>query len=67
MKYQAILNEKEAMVAVTQNGDALRYVKDPSEAVVMAAVTQNGHALQYVLDYDMFMRVANALGIPVEV
>ena len=40
--------EKEALEAVKQDGDALRYVKDQSEAVCLEAVKQDGHALQYV-------------------
>ena len=36
------------MAAVEQNGHALQYVSEQTEAICMAAVEQNGHALQYV-------------------
>jgi len=39
-----------AIKAVEQNGYALRYVKDQSEAVCLKAVEQNGYALQFVKD-----------------
>jgi hypothetical protein len=50
MKFQAILTAEEALKAVEQNGYALRYVKDQTEAVCLKAVEQNGYALQYVKD-----------------
>ena len=48
-----VLVGKEALAAVTQDGYALRYVKEQSPEVVMAAVTQDGNALQYV-NLDVF-------------
>ena len=48
-----VLVGKDALAAVTQDGDALRYVKEQSPEVVMAAVTQNGDALRYV-NLDVF-------------
>ena len=43
-------DEKYCMAAVKENGCALQYVKDQSEAVCMEAVKRNGCALQYVKD-----------------
>ena len=40
--------EKEAIEAVKQYGDALRYVKEQTETICMEAVKQDGDALQYV-------------------
>ena len=50
MKFKAILSVKLALEAVKNNGYALRYVKDQTEAVALEAVKQNGDALQYVKD-----------------
>jgi len=36
------------IAAVTQNGDALQYVKKQTPELCMAAVTQNSYALRYV-------------------
>ena len=36
------------LAAVEQDGDALQYVKEQTEAVCLAAVEQDGYALQYV-------------------
>ena len=44
------LKGEEAMKAVKQNGFALRYVHDQTEAICLEAVKQNGDALQYVHD-----------------
>jgi len=38
----------EALEAVKQSGDALKYVKDQTEAICLEAVKQNGDALKYV-------------------
>ena len=38
----------ESLEAVKQNGDALQYVKEQSEAICLEAVKQNGYALKYV-------------------
>ena len=39
-----------ALEAVKQDGHALQYVKDQTEAVALEAVKRNGHALRYVKD-----------------
>ncbi|MFA5382043.1 MAG: DUF4116 domain-containing protein, partial [Candidatus Micrarchaeia archaeon] len=44
----AYASEKEALRAVESDGDALRYVKEQTEAVCLRAVERNGDALQYV-------------------
>jgi len=38
MKFQAILSLDAALAAVQADGDALKYVKDQTEAVALAAV-----------------------------
>ena len=48
VKFQAILEVGAALMAVERNGNALRYVKEQTEAVCLKAVKQNGDALQYV-------------------
>ena len=50
MRFNAIFAEEAALKAVERNGDALRYVKDQSEAVCLKAVERNAYALQYVKD-----------------
>jgi hypothetical protein len=67
MKFQGILTVEAAMAAVTRSGDALRYVKDQTEAVVMAAVTRSGDALQYVLCKDLFIKIAGIFKISIEI
>jgi len=56
-----------ALAAVSRNGDALKYVKDQTEAVALAAVSRNGDALQYVLCKDLFLKIAAKLSIKVEI
>ncbi|MEG1495608.1 MAG: hypothetical protein RR406_04865, partial [Bacilli bacterium] len=41
-------SHEEALAAVQQNGDALRFVKEQTEAICLEAVKQNGYALRYV-------------------
>ena len=50
MKQESYKNytQREARAAVKQDGPALQYVKEQSEALCLAAVRQNGYALQYV-------------------
>ena len=48
--FSAILSVDAALKAVERNGDALRYVKDQTEAVCLKAVESDGDALQYVKD-----------------
>ena len=66
VKFQAILTIKEALEAVKRNGDALRYVKDQTQAVVLEAVKRNGDALRYVLSFDLFRKIAVILSIETE-
>ena len=42
------LSGEEALEAVKKNGDALRYVKEQTEAICLEAVKKNGYALRYV-------------------
>ena len=55
-KILTIYTESEALEAVKHNGDALRYVKEQSEAVCIEAVKNYGGALQYV-DKRIFVSV----------
>ena len=50
IEFLALLTFEASLEAVKQNGYALRYVKDQTEAVALEAVKQNGYALQYVKD-----------------
>jgi hypothetical protein len=43
-----IRNEAGALAAVRKDGYALRYVREPTEAVCLAAVRKDGYALRYV-------------------
>jgi hypothetical protein len=43
-----MLKEEICKLAVQQNGDALRYVKNQTEEICKLAVQQNGDALKYV-------------------
>lgn len=43
-----IVSEKEALKTVKQNGYALPYVRDQTEAICLEAVKQTGYALLYV-------------------
>ena len=47
------LTGKEALSAVKQEGDALRYVQMQTEEICLAAVEQDGYALQFVQE-NMF-------------
>ena len=42
------LSGEEALEAVKENGNALRYVKEQTEAICLEAVKKNGYALRYV-------------------
>jgi len=42
------LKGNEALEAVKQNGNALRYVKEQTEQICLEAVKQNGDSLQFV-------------------
>jgi len=44
------LSGNEALKAVEEDGYALQYVKDQSEAICLKAVERNGYALRYVKD-----------------
>ena len=61
--FSAIISIDEAMKAVENNGYALRYVKDQTEAVCMKAVENNGDALRYVLSVELFVKLAATLKI----
>ena len=50
VKFSAIVGSDAALKAVESDGDALRYVRDQTEAVCLKAVESNGYALQYVMD-----------------
>ena len=67
IKYSAITEKSKALEAVKQNGYALRYVKDQTEAICLEAVKNDGDALQYVLELETFRSVATKLDIQVEV
>ncbi len=59
MEYYKYFTTKESLVAVEQNGYALRYVKEQTEAICLVAVEQNGFALQYVKEQtEAICRVA---------
>ena len=52
-KFKTLTQKKDlmgpkAIEAVKQNGYALRYVKEQTEAICTEAVKQNGYALRYV-------------------
>jgi len=48
MEFEQWSDKKYCLKAVENNGDALRYVKEQSEAVCLKAVEEDGDALQYV-------------------
>ena len=66
IKYSAIIGNEAAMKAVENNGCALQYVKDQTEAICLKAVENDGYALQYVLDFDLFEKIASEFGIEVQ-
>jgi hypothetical protein len=43
-------DEERCMLAVRQDGWAIRFINDPSEAVQLEAVRQNGYAIKYIKD-----------------
>jgi hypothetical protein len=48
---RCIYDEKErCMLAVRQDGNTIRFIKDPSETVQLEAVRQNGDAIQFIED-----------------
>ena len=67
IEFSIIENEKEALKAVECNGDALRYVKEQSEAVCLKAVERNGDALRFVKERSLFVKIALALKIKVDI
>ena len=67
IKFSAILTVDAAIKAVENDGDALQYVKDQTEAVCIKAVERNGDALQYVLNIDLFKAIAAKFSISIEV
>ena len=48
MKKYLKYSEEEQLKAVKQDGYAIQYLHNPSEAVQLKAVKQNGDALQYL-------------------
>ena len=67
IKFMAILTTDAAIKAVENDGYALRYVKDQSEAVCLKAVESDGDALQYVLNAEIFKSLAAAFSIEIEI
>ncbi len=57
--------EAVCLKAMESDGYALRYVpaEARTEAVCLKAVERNGDALQYVLSLEMFIKIAQKLGI----
>ena len=66
IKFSAILTIEAALKAVESDGDALRYVKDQSEAVCLKAVESDGYALRYVLEFKLFVAIAKKLKISIQ-
>ncbi len=54
------LKGEEALRAVKEDGYALRYVAEQTEAICLEAVKQNGYALQFVAE-DMFSNITEEL------
>ena len=48
LKNNPDVSERVQLVAVTQEGYAIRYIENPSERVQLAAVTQDGNAIRYI-------------------
>ena len=48
VEFKHITDEKKALEAVKQDGNALRYVNNQTEAICLEAVKQNGNALEFV-------------------
>lgn len=67
VKFAAVTDPDKMLAAVRRNGDALRYCREPTEAVMLAAVENDGDALRYVLDIDAFKRIAGQLAIRTDV
>ena len=63
MKFHAITEETKALEAVKNDGYALQYVKDQSEAVCLEAVKRNGDALRYVLILEIFEKLAKLFNL----
>ncbi len=43
-----INNEEECLEAVSKNGDSIKYIKNPSEAVKLAAVRGKGDSIEFI-------------------
>ena len=63
--FSALVDLDAQLKAVERTGDALRYVKDQSEAVCLKAVERTGDALRYVLDFKLFVAIAAKLNIEI--
>jgi hypothetical protein len=66
IKYSAIVTAESALKAVENDGYALRYVKDQTEAVCLKAVGRDGLALQYVMDHALFKKIAAKFSIEIK-
>ena len=66
VKFSAIVGSDAALKAVESDGDALKYVRDQTEAVCLKAVERDGDALKYVLDRKLFTAIAAKFGIEIE-
>lgn len=42
------MNENIQLEAVKQNGEAIQYIKNPSEQIQLFAVKQNGKAIKFI-------------------
>jgi hypothetical protein len=51
-------NKQVQMAAVTLDGGAIKYIKNPDREVQMAAVTQNGYAIHYIKNPDRELQMA---------
>ena len=62
IEFRGLLTLDASLEAVKQDGDALQYVKEQTEAVALEAVKRNGDALRYVLNFDLFVKIAAHFG-----
>jgi len=65
LEFKGILSASAALEAVKKDGDALRYVKDQTEAIALEAVKQKGDALRYVICFELFVSIAKQLSIEI--
>ena len=64
---EIIGDEADKLAAVKRDGDAIRYIANPSEAVQLAAVARDGYAIRYIANPSEAVQFAavdqNALAI----